>query len=1012
MAEEVFSFKEHYPNTNIEDLWGLDATSLTEIFGRNDILIKVEDKENFLNKEFAGNTEMFSDKMTKQEKYQADKILILDTVNAIRESLNLTNIPNAAASEEQLAANAAIRQAQEQTEADRLYAEDPLREKNKAWRAKIEADKRNWMTLFGKNRNFDRQEGPQGYFDKWFPENESALLDYFDDSFMGISNTAMRAAPLVDKQNASMFGDVLSILPLLWAGNKKLLKSSLDPKAQKTAVAEVSAFSGVGAYTAAVAYDGLNAIIRELEGIEDPNTSTDPEVINAVHARNAAFFTGGAAGLFPIFKYGKNTIKAFYGIKQGSNAEDLARLALSQNIPFGIKDVSDGGFMNWVKAYPKVAGVFPFIGTPIRKGKTDVQYYLDQRVTETLNELSPISNMMDAGMLVTQAARDKFKIFEKVSAKMYEDFYKKAVALDSAIPGGQGYIPTFRVKELAKKQEAEVEKMEVKLREWSNRPGAKSSIGGSSNLTPFEDFLLDLGRTDDYIGALEFRGIQKQFNQKWAEYASKHGIKEGDDIATQARHFKNALEQGMNDLKAWKLPVAQGGVADPALEQQMKFVQTALIRANKVFGFGANAYKTPMSKAFNLVDENMFIAGALPKEGWMYSDQLSKYLFDTFYSSNPSKEALEDLSKIVVRNYKDPAKDVININTRTYLNKLWEDSAVPVAYNRKTGAVLEGRQDITKEIGIGASLDATIDTAQSGFKPDIVTINIFDPRKFRAKLGLDSEAGTDFMKQIWKNTMHVNGEKLTEEGANAAVKNLHDLLRIAEVGYANKMAETSSFVARRAALAGFSGVGGAFLATSMGVSPLTGLGIALLAQKQSQILSNPKYLKWMVTMVDDTVEDKVRRSNWSKLSRVVFSDHELENEMKGIDFDDYEEVLTYLFTNRNVGSEPTMPVEEKISPAPGAPNNTQIKPPKTYTPTFPRSNDQSNNVSGEIKTQPVASRMSSPFRPLGGPMRGQLNPNQRAALASGNVYGAIATAKRGGMIYNKGIMSIPGRRRP
>ncbi len=45
-----------------------------------------------------------------------------------------------------------------------------------------------------------------------------------------------------------------------------------------------------------------------------------------------------------------------------------------------------------------------------------------------------------------------------------------------------------------------------------------------------------------------------------------------------------------------------------------------------------------------------------------------------------------------------------------------------------------------------------------------------------------------------------------------------------------KIAETSQFVARRAGLAGFSGITGAFLATNgAGMSPLTGLGIALLS---------------------------------------------------------------------------------------------------------------------------------------------------------------------------------------
>jgi len=1011
MAEEIFSFTEKYPNTNIEDLWGITPTELTDMFGTNDILLKVEDLDNFLNKEFVASSEMFNKKITQGQKYEADKKLIIDNVNAIREALGKSNIPNNQLTDKQLAEMNAIREAQEMNAIERLYANDPMKAKNKAWREKLEADKRNWTTIFNRNRGGERQEGPQGPFDKMFPKNESEVLDYFDDSFMGVSNTAMRYIPQLNKKNVSIFGDAISTFPLLFASRKKLLKSAINPKNQKMMVAESAAFSGAGAYTAATAYDGLNAIYRELEGIKDPELSTDPTVVNAVHARNAILFSGGAAGLFPIFSQAKKGIRAFYGIKAGSNAEDLARLSLSQNIPFGIKDVSDGGFLNWVKGYPKVVGVFPFIGTDIRANRSRIQYYTDKRVQETLNELAPMSHVMDAGMLITEKAKDKFKIFERVSAKMYDDFFVKASALDAAVPTG-GYIPTYRVKELAKSYEDVVNKSKVEL--YGNAEGRQGAqtIGGGSNLTEFENFLLDLGRMDDYIGAIQFRGVQKQFNQKWAEYAQKFGVKEGDDIASQARNFKNALEEGMNDLKEWKLPVSQGGVADPALEQQMKFVQTSLLRANKVFGFGANNYTTPLAKAFEMVDQNMFIAGALPKEGFMYSDQLTKYIFDTFQSGNPSREALRDLSKIVTRNFAEPSKDAINVQTRVFLQRIWDDASVPVAFNRKTGAVLEGRQDINTKIGLESSLDTALDTVQSGFKQDLVTINIFDPRKFRAKLGLDSNQGTEFMKEIWSQVMTANGKKLSEKGGKAAVENLNSLLRIAEVGFANRIAETSSFVARRAALAGFSGISGAFLATGLGVNPLTGLGIALLAKHQSKVLSNPEYLEWMVKMVDDTVEDKVRRANYSKLTRVIFSKDEIENDMKGIDFDDPEEVLTYLFSNMNRGSEPEAPVNETISPAPGAPNNQMKVPPKTYKPTFPRSNNPSNNVSGEIKTKPVASNMSSPIRPMGGAQRGQLNPQQRAALAGGNIYGAIATAKRGGIIYRDGIMNLAGRRKP
>ena len=72
----------------------------------------------------------------------------------------------------------------------------------------------------------------------------------------------------------------------------------------------------------------------------------------------------------------------------------------------------------------------------------------------------------------------------------------------------------------------------------------------------------------------------------------------------------------------------------------------------------------------------------------------------------------------------------------------------------------------------------------------------------------------------------------------------------------------------------------------------------------------------------------------------------------------------------------------------------------------------SNNMSNELITRPkknfVASNVSNPFRPVGGSM----SPAKRAALASGDLYGAIATAKRGGTINKKGIMYFAGRRRP
>jgi hypothetical protein len=79
---------------------------------------------------------------------------------------------------------------------------------------------------------------------------------------------------------------------------------------------------------------------------------------------------------------------------------------------------------------------------------------------------------------------------------------------------------------------------------------------------------------------------------------------------------------------------------------------------------------------------------------------------------------------------------------------------------------------------------------------------------------------------------------------------------------------------------------------------------------------------------------------------------------------------------------------------------------------FKKENKLSNNMSNEFITKDkpkfAANTISSPFRPIGGNM----SDAKRAALAGGNLYEAIATAKRGGSINKQGIMYFAGRRKP
>ena len=993
MAEPgIFSYKEAFPTSDIQKTFEIPADVLVNIFGENDIKIQVPDINNFLNPDHVGT-----------QKFEDDKKLLLNLVNNIRIQNNLTVQPVETYTEDQIAEIKAIKDAQREQELFAAYVQDPLREKNRIWREKLEADKRNWSTFLPKKFTFGI--GGRGREDFEFGVDE--VLNYFGDSFMGLQNTTMRLYPEVNKQNVSIAGDFLSLLPLYFLDRNKLLKGLTDPKNNPVSAGTVATAAGLGAYTAATAYDGMNAIIRELEGLPDPELSTDPRVERLIHARNAMIFSGGAAALDPVFKMMKGLARWTYGVQKGTNAEYLAQLAIEQKIPFGIANVTE---RSWAKWFGKVVGVFPLIGTDLRANRANILWYSDKRIMESLNELAPMATVMDAGALLTDAAQKKFDTFAGISAFMYDDFAAKAKALDDAIPLGtnqyggtvkQGYIPTFRVKALANNYIEELGRGKIQLEAGRDFiPGAPGQLGGFEDLSKFENLLLSMGKLPDYLNATQFRALQKQFNQAWGEYSSKYGVKQVDDMATQARYFKKAMEQGFNDVNEWRVITGQGGEADPVIMEQMALVKQSLIRANEIFGFGANTYGSPVAKMFQQVDQNMFLQGSLPMEGYIYPDQLANTVFDAFFR-NPSAMALKDLSDIIPRNKANPGKDAYNVSARAFLGDLWEKSSQPIAYNRRTGAVEFGKTDLTQRVNLTGGGEFGISFNQK----DIVTVNVFDPSKFRQTLGLDSDQGQQFMIELYANTLGKNGEPLGIAGGRAAVKDLMNLLKIAEIGYANKIAETSQFVARRAGLAGVSGITGAFLATGGGMSPLTGVGIALLAKHQAKILSSPESLKYMVTTVDDTIDMKIRRANYVKLARFIYDDPDEIPE--GLDLEDPEAVIQYLFTNEYTrSSEPEAAgpsIEEQTTdpapaPVPETVDNQQM----------------SSNMSNELITKPknkfIASNVSSPFRPVGGGTT--FSPAKRAALASGDLYGAIATAKKGGSINKQGIMYFAGRRRP
>jgi len=976
------------------------SDALMETFGKKDILLEVPDKTDFLNPLKKNGT-------TKElEMYKQEQKALEAFIQQFADQNKISGKPRKLMSDEDILVQQAYLNQRAQVEKEKRMIEDPIRELTNAWQAKFENDERGLSTFFtGAGTESERGIIGTSYDVLTGEAGERAYAKLVGDTIGGVSTTAVKLMPEINKANVSLAGEFLGNVPLYFLDRKYIHRAITDPKKYPMDAGKLTLTAGAGAYTAATAYDYLSTQIRAKKDLPDPRTSTDQRLVNMQHGIDAMVFTGGAAGLDAAFRSMKNTARFAYGVKEGKDSGYLAQLVLDRKAPFGITNVSDRSWAQW---YGRVLGVFPFVGTPIRQAKAKQAWWADEQLSATLNELAPLASAMDAGVFLTKDAQDKFGKWARLNNNFYDDFYAKARALDDAMPISDarfgtkgGYIPTFRMRALAEQVLDQTQRGVTKL-EGPYIAGVPDQIGGLEGTSNFEKFLINLGRQPEYVNAEQYRATERAFNTKWGEYVATTGVRDSEEIAAQAHKFKVAMKHDFNNIQEWKK------LDDPVLNAQMAQVKKSLSLANENFIKMANTYESPVGQVFKLVDQNMFTAGSVPKAGVIYADQLANQVFDTFFT-RPSALAMKDLSKIIKRNSKNPQKDAINISTRTFLTKAWNQSSDQIKYNNKTGAV-ENYKIQQK------AFDAK--TGTQTLSSDVKNVNVFNPDKFRKSLNMGTKDGDEFLQAMFAETLGKDGKKLGQSGAKAHLQQLNELLDLAGIGYKTKIPETAQFVARRAVLGGVTGLSGAFIASNMAFGPVGGLGMALLARHQAKVLSDPQNLKWLMSgMFEDGLNSQMKKANITRLARAVLKDE--PDVPENLDYDDIEDITNYLMGRKYQVTKTT----GNPANAPGG----RPEQPKTFAPIFPQKNpvergpeqikldemrNPSNNVSGEIKTKPVASNMSSPIRPMGGAQRGQLNPQQRAALAGGNIYGAIATAKRGGIIYRDGIMNLAGRRKP
>jgi len=459
-------------------------------------------------------------------------------------------------------------------------------------------------------------------------------------------------------------------------------------------------------------------------------------------------------------------------------AIELARLADRLGIPLGAINVTAN---RAVKGFAKVAGVFPFVGTPIRKAQQTAQTLLEDSLNKTLDAVAPTVSLQEVGVDLTKAGQNKFKAFRRLSGALYDNFLNKAK--NATVPT---IFPTTNLTQKAKSILKEQDEGTIKLIGGGKFGSIKSDILSS--------FLNDSTKLPQRLTAQQVRGLQRDLQTVMTKASA-----DGWDIS-RGVDLKKALELDFNNPQVSELGIEEG-----------KAIVDSLTTANKFFAKNIKMFQTATAKKFGRIDKNIF-----KPEFFEAGTREADEAFNAVFNSQ-SPQALQNLRKVVG----------------------------PKPF----------RQAVRKHFD-SAIEKSIIEPASEGAP------SIFDPIKLEAQLGLATLEGRQALEEMLKNSP-------------LKLKDLEDLNRVSKAIGSVEIPDVSTFLTRRAGIAGAKGVTGAFAATQGVISP-GGVALMVAARSSARVLSDPAKLKSLTVALDSTIDDKLRRSAILRLIRLLPSKEEHE----------------------------------------------------------------------------------------------------------------------------------------
>lgn len=491
--------------------------------------------------------------------------------------------------------------------------------------------------------------------------------------------------------------------------------------------------------------------------------------------------------------------------------------------------------------FQKVVGVFPFVGSPLHKGKERIGRQLESEVDSYLNTVAPNAGLSFMGVDVADATRRSHQSFKNVAEKNYEQAFDIARKL-----GDPEVVPMARTRKVID---------ELNQAFHGSRPQELPEPPGTE-VTSYLQYLRQMDR--EYISPTEVRQVSADLNRMFGNTQS------GTD-RRMIGQIKETLEESLLDLHD-PLEMAQGQLDFDIMGQQgarqMRPQDVGREMTDQASRQAAEEGVDPqhaerIARSRGVLTDDAQNLGVLENLDNMSRKEALDVMRGAFNFSNQFYSAGLAHTKGPLGQrgvFRTKATRAIKQADPEALGQaannppsLSEDQVMHRLFQQRSPDTMKEVRDIVGNEEMGRLAGEYIDGAARAARNKAAQNMNMSFREFEKALGIGDERGRQTFRSM-------------TEGTNINARKIEKLVDLGKQVEGMSLRESSTFVQRRALLAGVSGLTG-LAATMAAPSHLTiSLPAMGLAYMGSRALGSRRMLDNYLKALDPGADFAARRS--------------------------------------------------------------------------------------------------------------------------------------------------------